>query len=171
MTTALVWEQAAQGGGLGLDLEGGVTRQKTTYGYTGKWPSTSQVWMRTLLLQHRVIYATSIWSPVPVTVTLSHTPWNTKTWCFISLLSPCKNPGSWSNMKIHPRKVQNGLGKSLHFTSRFIHRDHATAHKGAIVSGIKSPIELSTSAMINGRELKSCPGKKTIFLTLCWKIR
>lgn len=70
-------------------------------------------------------------------------------------------------MKIHLRKVQNSLGKSLHFTSMFIHREHDTAHKGAIVSGIKSPFELSSLAMINGRELKSHPGKKISLLTLC----
>lgn len=72
-------------------------------------------------------------------------------------------------MKIHLRKVQNGLGKRLHFTSRFIHRDHATAHKGAIVSGIKSPFELSTLATINGRELKSHPGKKNYFANTALK--
>lgn len=60
MTTALVWEQPAQGGGSGLDLEGGVTRQKTTHSRTGKRPSASQVSMRTLLLQHWVIFANSV---------------------------------------------------------------------------------------------------------------
>lgn len=53
-------------------------------------------------------------------------------------------------MKIHLWEVQNSPGKSLHFTSRFIQRDHDTAHKGTIVSGIKSPFELSSLATING---------------------
>jgi len=70
-------------------------------------------------------------------------------------------------MEIHLRKVQNRLEKSLHFTSRLVHRKHNTGHKGAIVSGIKSPFELSSLAMINGRELKSHPGKKISLLTLC----
>lgn len=100
-----------------------------------------------------------------MTATLSHAPWNIKIPCFLS-------PSLQESMPLikyedSPEKGTKRPGEKTSFHQQIHSQRYATAHKGAIVSGIKSPLELSTLATISGREVKSHPRKKISLLTPC----